>query len=47
MKMCLTTIILCTAIILIAFGIHTSNIIIVSIGGALVGVYNTMIYEQD
>ena len=38
---------LCFAIILIAFGIHISNIILMCIGGAFVGVYNAMIYKQD
>lgn len=47
MKMYLTTILLCAAIILITLGIHTNNFILVVIGGALAGVYNAMIYKQD
>jgi hypothetical protein len=31
---------------LIAFGIHTSNIIIAGIGGFFAGVYNAMIYYK-
>lgn len=46
MKVYLTTILLCTAIMLISLGIHTANIIITSIGGALAGVYNAMIYQK-
>ena len=38
---------LCSAIVLIAFGIHISNIILMCSGGAFVGVYNAMIYKQD
>ena len=45
--MYLTTILLCTAIILISLGVHTDNIIIIGIGGALAGVYNAMIHKQD
>ena len=45
--MCLTTILLCAAIILIAFGIHTNNFILAGIGGFLIGVYNTMMYKQN
>ncbi len=48
MKMYLTTIVLCTAIILIALGIHTNNFILAAIGGMLVGAYNAMIhYKKD
>lgn len=47
MKMFLTTILLCTAIFLISFGIHISNIIVTGIGGALAGAYNAMTYKQD
>lgn len=47
MKVYLTTILLCVAIILITLGIHTDNIIVTIIGGALTGVYNAMIYKQD
>lgn len=38
--------VLCTAITLISFGIHTANIIITSIGGAFAGAYNAMIYYK-
>lgn len=47
MKMYLKTILLCLAIWVIVFGIHTNNLILVGIGGALAGVYNAMIYKQD
>ena len=47
MKGYLTTILLCVAIMLIALGTHTDNIIITSIGGALAGGYNAMVYKQD
>ena len=47
MKMYLTTILLCSAISIISLGIHTANIIITSIGGALAGVYNAMIYHKE
>lgn len=47
MKMYLTTILLCVAIMLIAFGIHTANVILAGIGGIFAGVYNAMIYKQD
>ena len=47
MERLLECIILCTAIMLIALGIHTANIIIASIGGVFVGVYNAMIHNQD
>ena len=47
MKMYLTTILLCAAIILIVLGIHTNNFILVGIGGFIVGVYNAMIYQKD
>lgn len=46
MKMYLTTILLCVAVWLIAFGIHTNNFILVGIGGFLAGVYNAMIYYK-
>lgn len=46
MKGYLTCALLCTAIMLISVGIHTDDIIILSIGGALAGVYNAMIYKQ-
>ena len=42
----LTTILLCIAILLIATGIHTDNIIITSIGGVLAGGYNAMIQTR-
>lgn len=45
--MSLTTILLCTAILFIAFGIHTNNFIFVGIGGAFAGAYNAMIYKRD
>ena len=47
MKKHLTTILLCVAILLIAFGIHISNIIVACIGGALAGAYNAMITKRD
>lgn len=47
MKMFLTSILLCAAMILITLGIHTNNFIPVVIGGALIGAYNAMIYKQD
>ncbi len=48
MKMYLTTFLLCIAIVLITFGIHTNNSILVVIGAFLVGIYNTMMYyKQD
>ena len=40
-----TTIILCSAIMLMSFGIHISNFILVGIGGFLVGVYNAMTHK--
>ena len=46
MKEYLSCALLCTAIMLISIGIHTSNIIITGIGGALAGVYNAMIHKQ-
>ena len=42
----LTTILLCSAITLIAIGIHTINFIPVCIGGFIAGVYNAMIYYK-
>jgi hypothetical protein len=47
MKKYLACGVLCTAIMLISLGIHTANIIITSIGGALAGVYNAMMYQKD
>jgi len=47
MKKYLTVILLCVGIWLIAFGIHTNNLILEGIGGFLVGGYNVMIYKQD
>ena len=47
MKMYLTTILLCSAIILITIGIYTNNLIPVWIGGILAGVYNAMIYSKN
>ena len=47
MKMYLTTILLCTAIILITLGIHTNDFIFVGIGGFIVGVYNAMMHKRD
>lgn len=47
MKMYLASILLCVAITLIVFGIHTSNPIIAFIGGFLAGVYNAMIYHKQ
>ncbi len=45
MKEYLTTILLCVAIVLVAFGIHTSDLILAGIGGFLVGVYNVIIHK--
>lgn len=45
--MYLTTILLCSAIILIAIGIYTKDFIPVCIGGFIVGVYNAMIYSKN
>ena len=47
MKVYLMTLLLCAAIGLIAIGIHTNNIIITGIGGALAGAYNANIYKQN
>ena len=47
MKIYLTTLLLCVAVLLIAFGIHTNNFILVGIGGSLAGAYNAMIYQKD
>ena len=46
MKMYLTTVLLCSAIILIVIGISTYNFISVCIGGFCAGVYNAMIYSK-
>ena len=46
MKMYLITILLCSATILITFGIHTNNLIFLCIGGLLTGVYNAMVYYK-
>ena len=43
----LATTLLCAGIFLLSFGIHISNFGMMCIGGALVGVYNAMIYKQD
>ena len=40
MRACFTTLLLITAITLIAIGIHVSNYTSMFIGGALVGVYD-------
>lgn len=47
MKMYLTTILLCAAIMLITIGIYTKNLIPVCIGGFLTGVYNAMMYSKN
>ena len=47
MKLYLTSVLLCFAIILTALGIHTNNFILVGIGGFIAGVYNAMIYQKD
>ena len=47
MKMYLTTILLCAAIILITIGIYTKNFIPICIGGFLAGIYNAMIYSKN
>lgn len=44
---CLRTILLYTAIVLIAIGIHTSNYIFMCIGGAMIGVYNIIIIDGE
>lgn len=46
-KMYLTTILLCSAIILITIGIYTKSFIPVCIGGFVAGVYNAMIYSKN
>ena len=46
MKMYLATLVLCIAIVLITFGIHTNNSIHVVIGGFLVGIYNAIVYNE-
>ena len=45
MKMYLTTILLCAAIILTTLGIHINNFILVGIGGFIAGVYNAMMHK--
>jgi len=46
--MYLTTFLLCVAIVLMAFGIQTNNVILLVIGTFIVGVYNAIIYyKQD
>ena len=47
MKKYLASVILAAAISLISFGIHTDDIIIIIIGGALAGAYNAMINKQN
>jgi len=47
MRMFLTTILLCAAIILIALAIHKNNFIFGYIGGFLAGTYNAMVHKQD
>ena len=47
MKKYLACSLLCAAIPMIAFGIHTSNIILMGIGGGFLGVYNELVYKQD
>lgn len=47
MKMFLTCILLCIAIILIALAIYTNNFILGGIGGFIAGIYNAMVYKQD
>jgi len=46
MKICLTSILLSASIILIMFGVHTDNLILIGIGGFSVGVYNAIIYKK-
>ena len=47
MKTCLTSILLSASIILIAFGAHTDNFVLIGIGGFSVGVYNAIICKKD
>lgn len=44
MKKNLSTILLCAAIVLIAYGTRTNNLILACIGGFLIGVYNAMMH---
>lgn len=46
MKMYLTTILLCAAVVLLTLGVHTNNSILVCIGGFIAGVYNAMMYYK-
>ena len=47
MKACLTSLLLSTAISLIAIGVHTSNLILACMGGALAGIYNAIMNDRD
>jgi len=47
MKKYLACVLLCTAIVLISFGIHIDNIIIICIGAAFAGGYSAIIHKQD
>lgn len=47
MKMFLSCVFLCSAIVIISYGTHINNIIFTSIGGAFVGGYIAMIHKQD
>ena len=44
--MYLETFLLCISIVLITFGIHTDNSILVVIGAFLTGIYNAIIYYK-
>ena len=45
-KELITTTLLCVAIVLIALGIHASNLILCGIGGFCVGTYNSIINKK-
>lgn len=45
-KEIITTILLCTAIVLIATGIHAGNLILCGIGGFGAGLYNSIINKE-
>ena len=47
MKLYLTTVLLCAAIILLTLGMHTNNFILMVIGGFLAGIYDATIHKQD
>lgn len=47
MMIYLTSFLLCIAIVLIAFGIQTNNVILLVIGTFIVGIYNAIIYHKQ